>query len=158
MRTRILHIEQGAPCACCRAALIFILCAVTGIMSCAEQERWYVSVHFMSEGYGYNTVHYNPGDYIYIETHTPIVFVFPETIELLVTTNEGDRETLTATWVEDPSEPDYYVHRACIKMVAPEAPVLNSGFIETHVNALIVAEYRTSDGTAVDTAYVVSQD
>lgn len=140
------------------AALVVILCSVTGIMSCTEQERWYVSVHFMSEGYAYNEVHYHPGDYIYIETHTPIAFVFPETVGLAVTTDEGDREMLAATWVEVPSELDYYVHRARIKMIAPEEPVKQSGFIETHIGALIVVEYRTSDDTAVDTAYVVSRD
>ncbi|MBN2620959.1 hypothetical protein JXB22_07700 [candidate division WOR-3 bacterium] len=149
------YIHRGLGVIMCGGMLLGY---AVGVVSCAEQERWYVSVHFMSEGYGYNTVHYSPGDYVSVETHTPIVFDFPETIDLLVTTDEGDREILTATWVEDPSEPDYYVHRACIKMIAPEDPVIESGFIETHVNALIIAEYSTSDDTAVDTAYVVSSD
>lgn len=140
-----------------------IICIVflgwtVGMLSCAGEERWYVSVHFMGEGYGYNEVHYQPGDYLYIEARTPIVFDFPSTVELIVTTDEGDREVLTATWSEDPSKPDYYVHRASIKMVAPVNPVVGSGFIEAHLGTAMIAEYSTSDDTAVDTAYVISSD
>jgi hypothetical protein len=136
---------------------LFIITAIS-VPTCREQERWYISVHFMSEDFSYNEVHYKAGDYISIETHTPIVFDFPETVKILVMTNEGDHEVLTATWEEDPTKPDYYVHRARIKMVAPVDPVTNSGFIETHIGALIIAEYNSSDDTAVDTAYVVSSN
>jgi|GEM_PF-3178990 len=137
---------------------VLALILVTHVITCAEQKAWYVHVYFMSDGYAYNTTEYNPGDYINIEAHTPIVFDFPSTVELVVTTNEGDRELLHAVWTEDPEELEYYVHRASIKMVAPEDPVMYSGFIETHVGAAIMVEYRTADDIAVDTAYVESSD
>jgi len=129
-----------------------------GMFSCTEEVQPYIYVYFMSEGYGYNTVEYNPGDYICVEAHTPIVFEFPATVELIVTTNEGDEEILCASWVEDPDEPDYYVHRASIKMVAPENPVRFSNFIETHIGASIMVEYHAHDDLATDTAYVSGAD
>jgi hypothetical protein len=112
----------------------------------------------MSEGYLYHTAEYFPGDYVCVESHTPIVFDFPATVELVITTSEGDEEVLQASWVEDPDEPDYYVHRAQIKMVAPEDPVRFSNFIETHIGASMRVEYYTGDDVAVDTAYVSGGD
>ena len=123
-------------------------------MSCKEEVPPYVYVYFMTEGYLYNTVEYSPGDYVCIEAHTPIVFDFPTTVELYVFTSEGDEEVLHASWVEDPGEPDYYVHQAQIKMVAPEDPVQYSDFIEAHLGASIIVEYQRNDDIAVDTAYI----
>ena len=136
------------------SACIAGVLAFMSSLSCKKDIQPYVYVYFMSEGYLYNTVEYDPGDYVCIEAHTPIVFDFPATVELYVFTSEGDEEVLYATWAEDPGEPEYYVHRASIKMVAPEDPVKYSNFIEAHAGARIMVEFQRNDDIAVDTAYV----